>query len=70
MDRNVKKLHQAVLDTIELMAKKKLDFDWKTLKKSMIAIEQAITTYEIADHRANEELYGIQSASKYLLLKQ
>ena len=70
MDLNVKKLHQDVLDTIELIAKKKMDFDWKTLKKSMIAIEQAITTYEIADHRANKELYGIQSVSKYLLLKQ
>ena len=70
MDLNVKKLHQDVLDTIELIAKKKMDFDWKTLKKSMITIEKAITTYETADQRANEELYGIQSALKYLLLKQ
>ena len=70
MDLNVRKVHQDVLDTIELIAKKKLEFDQKTLKKSMNAIEQAINTYEIADHRANKELYGIQSASKYLLLNQ
>ena len=56
---------------IELITKKKLEFDWKTaIKKSINTIEQAITTYEVANHGANEELYGIQSVLKYLLLKQ
>ena len=47
-----------------------MEFDWKTLKKSMDAVDKAITTYEHADHSANNELYGIQSVSTDLLLKQ
>ena len=70
MDPNVKQLHKDVLDIIELITKIKTDFDWKTLKKSMDAVEQAITIYEVVGHRANNELYDIQSALKYSLLKQ
>ena len=47
MDLNIKKLHHDVLDTIELVTKKKMEFDWKTLKKSMDAVDKAITTYEL-----------------------
>ena len=70
MDLNIEKLHHDVLDTIELVTKKQMEFDWKTLKKSMDAVDKAITTYEHADHRANNELYGIQSVFTDLLLKQ
>ena len=67
---NIKKLHHDVLDTIELVTKKKMKFDWKTSKKSTDAVDKAITTYEHADHSANNELYGIQSVFRDLLLKQ
>ena len=70
MDLNIEKLHHDVLDTIELITKKKMEFDWRTLKKSMDAVDKAITTYEHADRSANNELYGIQSVLKILLLKQ
>ena len=70
MDLNIEKLHHDVLDTIELVTKKKMEFDWKTLKKSMDAVDKAITTYEHADRSANNELYGIQSVFTDLLLKQ
>ena len=36
----------------------------------MDAVDKAVTTYEHADHSTNDELYGIQSVSKKLLLKQ
>ena len=47
-----------------------MEFDWKTLKKSMDAVDKAITTYEHADCSANNELYGIQSVFRDLLWKQ
>ena len=36
----------------------------------MDTVDKAITTYEHADHSANNELYGIQSVFTDLLLKQ
>ena len=47
-----------------------MEFDWKTLKKSMDTVDKAITIYEHADRSANNELYGIQSVFTDLLLKQ
>ena len=70
MDLNIEKLHHDVLDTIELTMKKKMEFDWKTLKKSMDAMDKAITIYEHADCSTNNELYGIHSVLKYLHLEQ
>ena len=67
MDLNIEKLHHDVLDTIELITKRKMEFDCKTFKKSMDAVDKAITTYEHADHSANNELYGIQSVFRDML---
>ena len=47
-----------------------MEFDWKTLKKSMDPVDKAITTYEHADHSTNNELYPIQSVFTDWLLKQ
>ena len=70
MDLNVKKLHGDILDTIELVTKKKMEIDWKTLKKSMDEVNKAVATYKHADRRANDELYCIQSMLKYSHLNQ
>ena len=61
MDINAEKLHKDLLDTIELITKKKLGFDWKTLKKSMDAVENTITIYEHADCRVKSELNDVHS---------
>ena len=61
MDINAEKLHKDLLDTIELITKKKLGFDWKTLKKSMDTVENAITIYEHADCRVKSKLNDVHS---------
>ena len=67
MDLNVKKLHGDVLDTIELIMKKKMEFDWKTLKKSMDNVNKAITTYKHADCRS-DDLKSLQALNTQIFI--